>query len=116
MHAVLVARKVVLGAFVAFALFVGALFVAAPKASAGLAQCPANAVCVWQNSDSTGNFSWWPASDTGCHSHVNNPNIRSVYNNTANYWVRPGAAMTVPPGAVYSRENPAITGDVCWPA
>jgi hypothetical protein len=116
MHAVSIARKTFLTGLAAFAVLAGALLAAAPKASAGLAQCPANAICVWQNSDETGNFSWWPTSDTGCHTHVNNPNIRSVYNNTASYWVRPGAAMLVPPGAVYSREDPAITGQICWPA
>jgi hypothetical protein len=114
MHTIPVARKAFLSALVALALLAGALFVATPKASAGLGQCPANAVCIWQNSDATGNFSWWPASNTGCHDHINNPRIRTAFNNTANYRVRVGGAATIDPGVVYVNES-GITGQICWP-
>ena len=40
-----------------------------------LSQCSANTVCAWANNDFTGNFSWWPASSTGCHNHSGNPSI-----------------------------------------
>jgi hypothetical protein len=110
-----VTRRVLLSALAAFAMLLGTLSVAAPKAAAGLGQCPDNAVCVWQYADQTGNFSWWPASDTGCHDHVDNPNIRSAYNRTANYRVSVGGGQTIDPGVVYIRENPAITGQICWP-
>ncbi len=46
MHIVPVARKIFLSALVALALFAGALFVAAPKASAD-SSCVANMVCIW---------------------------------------------------------------------
>jgi hypothetical protein len=108
-------RELRLSALVAAAPLAGALFITTPKASAGLGQCPENAVCVWQFSDATGDFSWWPASDTGCHAHANNPNIRAAWNRTANAWVNVGGAQTIAPNVVYSRENPPITGQICWP-
>jgi hypothetical protein len=81
-----------------------------------LSQCSANTVCAWANSDFTGNFSWWPASSTGCHNHSGNPSIRSGYNRTG-YNVRYGGGPTLPPGYAFQLnpgENP-ITGEICWP-
>jgi hypothetical protein len=115
MHAVPVARKVSLGALCALALLAGALFVATPKASAGLEQCSANQVCVWENNNFTGNFSWWWRSDTGCHNHAGNPNIRSAYNRT-DYLVRPGGHPDIiRPGYWWSLYSGSITGQICWP-
>jgi hypothetical protein len=81
-----------------------------------LSQCSANQVCAWANSDFTGNFSWWAASNTGCHNHAGNPSIRSGYNRTG-YNVRYGGGPTLPPGYAFQLnpgENP-ITGQICWP-
>jgi hypothetical protein len=81
-----------------------------------LSQCSANQVCAWANSDFTGNFSWWAASNTGCHNHAGNPYIRSGYNRTG-YNVRYGGGPTLPPGYAFQLnpgENP-ITGQICWP-
>jgi hypothetical protein len=81
-----------------------------------LAQCSANTVCAWANNDFTGNFSWWPASNTGCHNHASNPSIRSGYNRSG-YNVRYGGGPTLPPGFAFQvnpGENP-ITGEICWP-
>ena len=81
-----------------------------------LGQCPANAVCAWSQNNYEGNFSWWPASDTGCHNHASNPYIRSGFNNTG-YWVRYGGGPTMPPYTGFglkAGEN-SITGLICWP-
>jgi Peptidase inhibitor family I36 len=82
-----------------------------------LGQCPANAVCAWSQTNYEGNFSWWPASDTGCHSHASNPNIRSGFNNTG-YSVRYGGGPTMPPYTGFGLNAGAnsITGLICWPA
>ena len=78
MHVVPVTRKALPSALVALALIVGALFIAAPQASASTSQCnEANRVCVWALSGWEGNFSWWWGG-TGCHNHAENSNLRSV--------------------------------------
>lgn len=115
MHTVPVARKASVTALVALLLLVGALLISAPKASAGLGQCPQNAVCAWETPDYGGNFSWWPASSTGCHNHANNPHIRSAWNRT-NYWVRFGGLGTFSPnGGGFNLYVGSMTGDICWP-
>jgi hypothetical protein len=116
MYTASLAQRAFLGALAALTLLAGVLFVAAPKASASLSQCPENAVCVWQNWDLTGNFSWWPASSEGCHSHVGNENLRSGWNNT-NLKVRwGGSGLAGKPGEewVDPNGNP-VTGEICWP-
>jgi hypothetical protein len=114
MHAFPVVRKALVSALVAFALVAGALFVAAPKASAGLDQCSPNTVCVWEGSNFNGNFSWWPAWDTGCHNHASNPNIRSGFNRTG-YWVRFGGHGSFAPNTGFQLTSGSITGLICWP-
>lgn len=114
MHAVPVARRALLGALVALALIVGALFIAAPKASASSAQCNTTGrVCVWALANYEGNFSWWGAG-TGCHNHAENANLRTVWNRTSHSinipergWVAPNSAMILGGG------EPSITGLVC---
>ena len=115
MYDISVARKISLSALVALILLVGALFVAAPKASAGLGQCPYNAMCIWSQPQYQGQFSWWPAHDTGCHNHANNPNIRSAFNNMISYTARVGGFAILGPltGHGYYPQN--VTGLVCWP-
>jgi Peptidase inhibitor family I36 len=115
MHTVPVAQKVFLSALVALALLAGALFVAAPKASASKSQCSANTVCAWENSNFTGNFSQWAASDTGCHNHAGNPKIRSGWNRTG-VNVRFGGAGVLEPGKAFELlSGDPITGEICWP-
>lgn len=99
---------------------VGVSAISAPGASASTAQCAAisyeNPVCAWSNSDTTGTFSWWPASSKGCHDHTENPKLRSFWN-TSPYTVRLGGAGTLPSGyGIYTPENSPVTGEICWPA
>lgn len=79
--------------------------------SAVLSQCPANAVCAWSLNNYQGNFSWWPAWDTGCHNHEYNPTIRSGFNNTG-YWVRFGGVVTMAPYSGFGASS--IAGQICW--
>jgi len=116
MHTALSAHKMFLRALVALALLGGTLFVAVPDAFASKSQCSENTVCVWENSNFTGKFSQWAASETGCHSHEGNPRIRSGWNRTG-LKVRFGGRFTLGPGLAFelgSGENP-ITGEICWP-
>jgi Peptidase inhibitor family I36 len=115
MHTVPVTRKVFLSALVALALFVGAMFVATPRASASQSQCSRGTVCVWSGSNFDGNFSWWPAGSTGCHSHANNPNLRSGWNRTG-YRVRIGGDGFLYPDYVFNDFGNPVTGLICWPA
>ncbi len=79
-----------------------------------LSQCSSNYMCVWENSNFTGNFSQWPASNTGCHNHSGNPKLRSGYNRTG-YVVRVGGAFYLYPGETFQvLEGNPITGEICW--
>jgi hypothetical protein len=113
MHHVSAARRTLVCALAAAALFAGALFAFAPKASADLSQCPGDAVCAWSGANYTGTFSWWPGSSTGCHNHADNPNLQSYWNRTG-YNVRLGGQGTL--GSGLADPNRASTGDICWPA
>lgn len=113
MQYVSAAQRTTLSAVVALTLLVGVLFVATPKASASQSQCPANAVCVWEGRNFDGNFSWWPAWDTGCHSHVNNPELRSIWNRSG-YWVGFGS-YAVQSGVATGLPSGYVSGLVCWP-
>lgn len=112
MHTVPVARRVPLSALVAFVLLAGALFIATPGASADPSQCSANTVCLWANSDYTGNFSFWAASDRGCHNHEGNPNLRSVWNRTSNTIEIPGRGFRIGPNGRIGWSE-AATGVIC---
>jgi Peptidase inhibitor family I36 len=116
MHNASVVRRTFLSALAALTLLAGALFVAAPKASAAKSECPENAVCVWQNTNFTGIFSWWPASNTGCHNHSSNPNLRSGWNRTG-VNVRFGGRGTFGPNTSFQigGGEPPLTGEICWP-
>lgn len=115
MHGALIARKVSLGALVALALLAVALFVATPGASADRSQCSSNTICAWSNSGYIGNFSFWNASDRGCHNHESNPRLRSVWNRTSNTISIPGKGLNIGPGGSISLEGGAneITGVIC---
>lgn len=102
-------------------MLAGALFISAPKASASLSQCPESAVCIWENNNFTGEFSFWSGSETGCHNHVKNPKIKSGEDRTLQN-VRFGGWGTIRPleppfkttFQLAAGEN-AITGEICWP-
>jgi len=113
MHTVPVARKVSLGALVALAMLVGALFIATPQASAERSQCSENTACVWERSGYEGRFSFW-GPNTGCHNHEGNPSLRSVWNRTGRTIEIPGRFNIGPGGSISlgGSEN-SITGLVC---
>jgi hypothetical protein len=115
MQAVRVTQKVFASALVTLALLTGALLVAAPKASASMGQCPENSVCIWSKSGWTGDFTSWPASQTGCHNHESIPSLRSGWNRTG-YNVYFGWEGPIPPGEAFylTAGEPSITGNVCW--
>jgi peptidase inhibitor family I36 len=114
MHAVPVARKALLGALLALALIAGALLTTAPKAAASMSQCnEAGRVCVWALSGWEGNFSWWGAG-TGCHDHVENSNLRSVYNRTSHSINIVGRGSVAPNTAIsLTAGEPSITSQIC---
>ena len=114
MHTVPVARKVFLSTLAALALLAGAMFVATPKASAGLGQCSYNTVCAWSEEGWRGNFSWWSL-NSGCHNHEGNPRLRSVYNLTTRTIEIPGQGERILPGGTISLQPwmNAITGVIC---
>jgi hypothetical protein len=66
MHAVPVVRKAFLSALAALALLAGALFVAAPKASAS--SCVANYVCIWDQITYNGAIHYYACSSLGTFS------------------------------------------------
>jgi len=114
MHNASVARNALLSALAALALLAGALLIAAPKASASMSQCSAGTVCAWENSNFTGNFSQWSASETGCHNHAGNPKIRSGWNRTG-VTVRYGGVIELGSGLWFEKPGGnAITGEICW--
>lgn len=112
----------------------GALAIAAPLATASEPQvfsegevasvaseaevdyCYSNhLMCAWQGSEFGGQWSWWNASDTGCHNHANNPKLRSFVNATP-YTVRIGGWGNLAPGyGLQMPVNDPITGLLCWP-
>jgi hypothetical protein len=79
-----------------------------------ISQCPANAVCAWEARAFEGNFSWFAASETGCHPHPGLPEMRSGYNNTHHTVfygpeeIKEGVAWNLEVG-----KNP-IVGQICW--
>jgi hypothetical protein len=109
------ARRPFLIALASLALLASVLLIAAPKASASKSECSAGTVCAWENSNFTGNFSQWSASETGCHNHAGNPNIRSGWNRTG-VNARFGGAGVLEPGKAFEllSGNP-ITGEICFP-
>jgi hypothetical protein len=109
------ARKVGLGALVGLVMLLAALFVTSPKASAALSDCPSGYMCVWQANNYTGALSYWAASDTGCHNHLGNPDLRSFYNNTSNKTLSlPGWGISFAPGYGGTGVSSPYTGALCW--
>lgn len=109
-------RTILLSALAALTLLAGALFVAAPKASASLKQCSEGTVCVWAGRNFEGKFDWWPASSTGCHNHEGNPEVRSIADWTG-YKVEVVGRFTLESFtavSLNSGEGP-ITSAICWP-
>ena len=114
MQIVPVVRKMSWGALIALALLVSAMLVATQKASASIGQCPeATVICVWSRTNYEGTFSWWSAADWGCHNHIENPNVRSVWNRTGLYVTLGERGTSFP----HERKpiEPAVTGLICWP-
>lgn len=109
-------RTIFLSALAALTLFAGALFLAAPKASASLSQCPENSVCVWAARSFEGKFWSWSASETGCHNHEGISEIRSIFNKTG-YNVEVVGRFILHSGvgvSLNSGEGP-IESAICWP-
>jgi Peptidase inhibitor family I36 len=114
MRTATVTRKVSVSALVALALLAGALLIATPKASASMSECPSGAVCIWKNSNFTGPLSIWAASETGCHTHEANPEIRSGYNRSGHN-VQFGGQIELESGLWFEKPGGnAITGQICW--
>jgi hypothetical protein len=113
MYIATVTRQALLGVLVALALFIGALLITSPKASAAKSECSAGTVCAWQNSNFTGKFSQWSAA--GCYNHSENPQIRSGWNRTS-VNARFGGAGILESGKAFEllSGNP-ITGEICFP-
>lgn len=84
-------------------------FLEASPMSSG--QCEANEFCIWQANDYEGNFSWLSGHDTGCHSHADNPEIRSAWNRTG-YGVEIADYGVIPSGGKLNR-NGVYTGLIC---
>lgn len=116
MRYMLATRRTLLCTLAMGTSMIGALAVVAPKASADVNQCPYNSMCIWSGTYYSGQFSYWPASDTGCHTHVGNPNIRSAFNRMNSYTVRVGGwgQIGALSGQPFYPQN--VTGDVCWPS
>jgi hypothetical protein len=66
MHTVLTARKALL-ALAALVLLAGALFIAAPKASADQTDCPTNHVCFWSGETFGGARVAYSGGESGWH-------------------------------------------------
>jgi hypothetical protein len=83
-------------------------------APASLSECSIGQVCAWSGIF-TGTFSWWPESNTGCHNHASNPNLRSGYNGS-NYRERVGGWGYVASHFAWESVGGSVTGELCWPA
>ena len=111
MQSVPVARKTVLSALAALALLAGVLLATATKASASLAQCSANTVCVWSQTDYGGDFSYWGGGDTGCHDHAGIA-VKAIWNRTGSSVSIPGRGITIGSGGQATFDQ-AVTGVIC---
>jgi hypothetical protein len=77
--------------------------------------CSSNQVCAWSGYSFTGTFSWWPESNTGCHNHASNPELRSGVN-FSKYRERVGGWGYVQPNFAWESVGGVVTGELCWPA
>ena len=81
----------------------------------GKGECSTYTVCVWENPNFTGNFSWWNEFPKGCKSHESNPKLRSGWNRT-------GSTVQVGGTGIYlyynegfeTAVNSPVTGQICW--
>jgi hypothetical protein len=85
----------------------------AAPAVAAAEECGEGDQCVWSGYWE-GTLSWWPGSNTGCHGHEGNPNLRSGVNHTP-YRTRIGGWGYVAAYAIWYTEGGAVTGEICWP-
>lgn len=85
--------------------------VSAAEAVAAASQCGEGDQCAWSEKEQ---LSWWPGSDTGCHSHAGNPYLRWGVNNTP-YKTRIGGRGYAAPGVTWYVEGSPVTGEICWP-
>lgn len=113
MQNVSLARRTFLSALAALTLFAGALFVAAPKASASMGECASNHVCIWSGTNFSGTFSQWSVSENGCHNHIFNPKFKSGWNNTS-LGVHFGNFGATPAGESFTTGGLAFEGEICW--
>jgi hypothetical protein len=78
-----------------------------------LSECPSNAMCAWAGREFNSTFSWWAASETGCHNHAFNPELRS-------FWNRTGYTVTLEGiGVIYAGETKELASGaqslaICW--
>lgn len=81
-----------------------------------MSQCSPGTMCAWEGLNFDGNFSWWGASEFGCHSHGGNPNLRSFWNRTP-YTVRLGGWRDLGSGQSIGviGWSESVTGELCWP-
>lgn len=75
--------------------------------------CSIGQVCAWAGYGATGQESWSPASNTGCHDHAENPPLRSGYNGST-YNERVGGYGEVPKYSYWESSGP-VYGELCWP-
>lgn len=78
-----------------------------------LSECANGKVCAWKQYGFAGQFSWWPASPTGCKDHANNNPVRSGYNGSS-YNKRIGGWGTIPPYYAWESVGGAVYGELCW--
>jgi Peptidase inhibitor family I36 len=112
-YAVPVVRRVFLGALVALALLTGALFAAAPKASAQ--SCVANHVCIWDQINYNGAIHYYSCNNLGTYSTPFGNPYRSAKNrcgNKSNVLNTPWGGVCMNPGG--DRPSPGYFASVTF--
>jgi hypothetical protein len=90
----------------------GALLVAAPKASAGFGSCASTKVCLYPDLYGGGQPKVFNGEDVGCLTHEG-INPLSIANHTGNKYVSvPGQSVTLSPGEEANFAQP-VTGLIC---
>jgi hypothetical protein len=75
--------------------------------------CSIGQVCAWAAYGAAGQESIWAASNTGCHSHLENNPVRSGYNGSG-YTERVGGYGSVGAYSYWEASGP-VYGELCWP-
>ena len=79
-------------------------------------ECMSAEVCVWSGSEFNGTFSEWGESETGCHSHTNNPELRSGWNRTSINVEVGGTGITLSSNQTFQiTSGSPVTGQICFP-